>query len=85
MSTRDRLRWQDGALCAQTDPELFFPDKGQPRTARQARAVCARCEVRQQCLDHAVAAGEQHGIWGGVSARARTRRSGSDSQGRAAR
>lgn len=39
----------DGALCAQVDPELFFPEKGQP--SGPARQVCAACPVREQCLD----------------------------------
>ena len=42
-----RAVWAD-ALCAETDPEIFFPEKGQP--ARAALAVCARCPVRELCL-----------------------------------
>jgi WhiB family redox-sensing transcriptional regulator len=38
----------DGALCAQVDPEIFFPDKGQ--TPHDARRVCGACPVREQCL-----------------------------------
>jgi len=61
----------DRALCAQTDPEVFFPEKG--GSARQARIICRRCEVRQECLAHALAAGERYGIWGGLSERERIR------------
>jgi len=39
----------DGALCAQVDPELFFPDKGQ--SPRDALRICDACAVRAQCLD----------------------------------
>lgn len=39
-----------GALCAQTDPELFFPARGDGATSRRARQVCGRCEVRAECL-----------------------------------
>lgn len=57
--------WMDDALCAQTDPELFFPHKGGP--VRVARAVCARCPVQAECLNHALAGHERYGIFGGVT------------------
>lgn len=63
------LAWMDRALCAQTDPEVFYPDKG--GSTRQAKIICRRCEVRQECLDYALAAGERHGVWGGLSERER--------------
>ena len=44
--------WFEG-LCAQTDPELFFPEKG--GSVREAKRVCAACPVRAQCLEHALA------------------------------
>lgn len=40
----------DSALCAQVDPELFFPDRGQAAQSRAARAICRRCDVRALCL-----------------------------------
>jgi WhiB family transcriptional regulator, redox-sensing transcriptional regulator len=61
--------WRADALCAETDPELFFPDKG--GSTRQAKAVCGRCEVRPECLGEALRNGERFGIWGGVSERER--------------
>lgn len=63
--------WQDRALCAQTDPEIFFPEKG--ASVRQARAVCMACEVRAECLDYALATDQRWGIWGGLSLRERRR------------
>jgi WhiB family redox-sensing transcriptional regulator len=39
----------DSALCAQVDPELFFPEKGQ--SPREAIRICGACSVRSQCLD----------------------------------
>lgn len=57
--------WQDRALCAQTDPEAFFPEKG--GSTRDAKRVCATCEVRAECLDYALAHDERFGIWGGLS------------------
>jgi UV DNA damage repair endonuclease len=46
------LEWQERALCAQTDPEAFFPEKG--GSTREAKRVCMSCEVRVQCLDYAL-------------------------------
>jgi len=57
--------WWFAGLCAQTDPELFFPEKG--GSVREAKAVCAGCPVRAQCLAHALAHGERYGVWGGLS------------------
>jgi len=65
----DRLAWQDDALCAQTDPEAFFPEKG--GSSRQAKAVCMACEVRPECLEYALENDERFGIWGGLSERQR--------------
>ena len=61
--------WQDRALCAQTDPEIFFPDKGESTTA--AKRVCVGCEVRAECLQEALDRGERFGVWGGLSERER--------------
>ncbi|MFZ0160980.1 MAG: WhiB family transcriptional regulator [Kineosporiaceae bacterium] len=58
-------------LCAQTDPEAFFPDKG--GSTREAKRICLLCEVRSDCLDAALANGEAFGIWGGLSERERRR------------
>ena len=40
--------WQAEALCAQTDPEAFFPEKG--GSTREAKSVCQKCNVKEQCL-----------------------------------
>ncbi len=63
------LAWQERALCAQTDPEAFFPEKG--GSTREAKRVCATCEVREECLEYALAHDERFGIWGGLSERER--------------
>jgi WhiB family redox-sensing transcriptional regulator len=59
------LRWQEQALCAQTDPEAFFPEPG--RLAHAAKRICARCDVRAECLQHALTHHEAYGIWGGLT------------------
>ncbi|WP_120003026.1 WhiB family transcriptional regulator [Nesterenkonia muleiensis] len=63
------LAWQVDALCAQTDPEAFFPEKG--GSTRDAKKVCGACHVKQECLDYALANDERFGIWGGLSERER--------------
>ncbi len=65
------LGWQERALCAQTDPEAFFPEKG--GSTREAKRVCTGCEVRAECLEYALANDERFGIWGGLSERERRR------------
>lgn len=64
-------KWLEKAACAGVDPELFFPGRGE--STREARAICAGCEVRATCLEHALDAGEKFGIWGGKSERERRR------------
>jgi WhiB family redox-sensing transcriptional regulator len=63
------LAWQGDALCAQTDPEAFFPEKG--GSTRDAKRICASCDVRAQCLEYALQNDERFGIWGGLSERER--------------
>lgn len=65
------LGWQESALCAQTDPEAFFPEKG--GSTRDAKRVCSECPVSTACLDYALAKDERFGIWGGMSERERRR------------
>jgi WhiB family redox-sensing transcriptional regulator len=65
----DPLAWQAQALCAQTDPEAFFPEKG--GSVREAKRTCLSCDVRAECLDFALMNDERFGIWGGLSERER--------------
>ena len=64
-------RWQDRGLCAQTDPEAFFPEKG--GSNREAKRICTGCEVAGDCLDWALQNDERFGIWGGTTERERRR------------
>ncbi|MFI6510164.1 WhiB family transcriptional regulator [Streptosporangium sp. NPDC050855] len=70
------LNWQDFALCAETDPEAFFPETG--GSTEEPKRVCRACEVRTQCLEYALEHGERFGIWGGLSERERRRLAGQD-------
>jgi WhiB family redox-sensing transcriptional regulator len=63
------LAWQTDSLCAQTDPEAFFPEKG--GSTRDAKKICGSCEVRAHCLEYALENDERFGIWGGLSERER--------------
>ena len=65
----NELAWQSDSLCAQTDPEAFFPEKGV--STRDAKKICTSCEVRNQCLEYALENDERFGIWGGLSERER--------------
>lgn len=67
----DPLEWRDGGLCAQTDPEVFFPEKGSsPNLAKQ---VCQACPVRTECLEYALERSIRFGVWGGLTERERRR------------
>ena len=65
------LGWQEQALCAQTDPEAFFPEKG--GSTREAKRICVGCDVKGDCLEYALEQDERFGIWGGLSERERRR------------
>lgn len=61
--------WMDEAACAQTDPELFFPEKG--ASAKLAKKICAGCPVAAQCLEFALRNDDRFGVFGGLSERER--------------
>lgn len=63
--------WIEKALCAQIDPDLWFPEKG--GSTREAKKMCLSCEVRAECLEIALENEERFGIWGGLSERERRR------------
>jgi len=65
--------WTESALCQQVDNEIFYPEHGQIWKANEAKKVCALCEVRQQCLDYAIANHERFGVWGGMTVGERSR------------
>lgn len=61
------MTWQDDAACAGLPTDLFYPDAGGSSLVRAAKAHCAGCTVRQQCLDAALDRRENWGIWGGLT------------------
>lgn len=66
----ERRDWWQLAACRETDPELFFPVTARGPGAgeiAQAKAVCAACQVRRQCLQYALATHQADGVWGGTT------------------
>lgn len=69
--TTDEWLWQSRSACLEVDTSVFFhPDfeRGASRARRsaQAKAVCARCPVLEQCRNHALSVQEPYGTWGGL-------------------
>lgn len=73
----DRPAWMDRraetAVCAQTDPDLWFPDKGNWTSSRAARALCQTCPLLAACRSWALTHPDEarEGIWGGLTERER--------------
>ena len=66
------MRWQDGAACTGAAMLLFFGPDGETQAEREAReseakAVCASCPVRAECLAYALSHSVRHGLWGGLN------------------
>jgi WhiB family transcriptional regulator, redox-sensing transcriptional regulator len=62
--------WRVLAACQSIDPELFFPVSASGKSLEQvtaAKAVCAACPVRRECLAFALRTSQVHGIWGGLT------------------
>ena len=73
LSMPQREPWMDDAVCAQADPEVWFPVKGAHGTAKRAKAVCRGCPAVDACLQYALKNGCREGIWGGLSPKERQR------------
>jgi WhiB family redox-sensing transcriptional regulator len=75
----DTRGWQFGAACRGEDSALFFApsyfETREAKSAREARAkeICARCRVREECLDLSLRVREMHGVWGGLNEQERRR------------
>lgn len=64
--------WMVDAACAQTDPDAWFPHKGDMETALAAVSICHTCPVLAECREYALSLpGNPDGIWGGLSAQRR--------------
>jgi WhiB family transcriptional regulator, redox-sensing transcriptional regulator len=66
----DMSDWRHRAACQDEDPELFFPIGNSGPALLQiedAKAVCRRCDVIDQCLQWALESGQDAGVWGAMS------------------
>lgn len=67
------LAWQQAAACRGPEAAWFYPPLHHERKAvkasreQRAKAVCAGCDVRAECLDHALDTQERFGVWGGTT------------------
>lgn len=59
------------AACRGMDPNVFHTERGE--STKEAKAICGRCPIRQECLEFALENYESFGIWGGLSERERRR------------
>ena len=62
--------WWSAAACRSADPDLFFPISASGPALEQvaeAKAICATCRARRECLAFALRTGQVHGIWGGTT------------------
>jgi WhiB family redox-sensing transcriptional regulator len=58
-------QWMTDAECLDADPEIFFPEVGS--NGLDAKKVCVRCPVIQECLEYAMYHNIDDGVWGGLS------------------
>jgi WhiB family redox-sensing transcriptional regulator len=61
-----RTDWFDEAACRDADTTLFFPTSD--AHAAEAKAICAACPVREECLEYALETRPADGVWGGLTA-----------------
>lgn len=65
----EKENWRPFAACQSTEPDLFFPVSSTGKSLEQvskAKAICASCLVRRQCLAFALRTRQRYGIWGGL-------------------
>jgi WhiB family transcriptional regulator, redox-sensing transcriptional regulator len=68
--------WRSLAACRSADPDLFFPISLSGTSlaqAAEAKAVCAGCRVRRECLAFALRTHQVHGVWGARADKSVTR------------
>lgn len=65
--------WRESAACAGTDNARFFPAGDEDPHVAEAKAVCAACPVRDECLQYALSTNQTEGVWGGMTGSERRR------------
>jgi WhiB family redox-sensing transcriptional regulator len=68
----DRPAWQLLAACRGMGPDDWFPEQHDAAAILRAKAVCSGCKVRERCLEYALEAHENDGVWGGIGTKGRT-------------
>jgi WhiB family redox-sensing transcriptional regulator len=68
---RTDVRWREDAACRGADTDLFFP--ATEEEAGPAKAICALCPVREECLEFALQTRQEDGVWGGMTETERRR------------
>ena len=68
---RTDVRWRDDAACRGIDTDVFFPVTDEE--AEEAKAICASCPVREECLEFALLTRQEDGVWGGLTETERRR------------
>lgn len=63
--------WMSGAVCAQTNPDLWFAEEGNYQASIEAKKVCQTCPVVAECGEYAIKGNILYGIWGGMTLRER--------------
>jgi WhiB family transcriptional regulator, redox-sensing transcriptional regulator len=75
-TTVNGTNWRSSGACRSADPDLFFPIAKSGLSEQQiarAKMICARCPVRQECLEFAMSHDQTYGIWGGTTVEDRQR------------
>lgn len=67
-------KWMNDALCREVGIELFFGEGSGSHSYRDARRICQRCEVIDECLQwglqvdvQSLKSGDRHGMFGGLT------------------
>ena len=61
------MTWRDRAACIDADPDLFFSERTDRGVYKEALAICAKCVVREDCLDWAIKKRSDYGVFGGTT------------------
>ncbi|MDQ1436794.1 MAG: WhiB family transcriptional regulator, redox-sensing transcriptional regulator [Acidimicrobiaceae bacterium] len=70
VGTWDVEKWRAESACRYEDVNLFFPagvTGPAEHQIKQAKAICARCPVRDTCLAFAIETNQEYGVWGGTT------------------
>lgn len=63
--------WMSRAVCAETDPDMWFGEEGNYQSSIQAKKICQTCPVIEQCGEYAIRGNIIYGVWGGMTLRER--------------